>query len=479
MFNELKNSLINIFRQSSPQPEKKDFFVMELNDNKNEEIKEKAKTLTSIHKSSVISNLNSFYFADGYKTKRKKLMTENMDELIELIKEESSKQEFLARTISNIAGKISKKQYTFSGPNKKKVALVQKKFKEILKNSNYNENSYFKEMLMNFDKYSNNFTIPIINKKTDKLERVLIIQNYGWHVHQTIGTCYAKSFVFAPEDGESKKIYKNEEDVWHYTFNKETDEIFAMPMWIPVIPALKKYNYLLSSTIDSYSDQAISRTIYEVGVDKKGARVATKVDTHEAIRDLLENTEDDIIVDTPVGINVVTKTFTSPDKILETLKQKIVAGLFTSESQLGISNAGRQDSETQNENTLITAEDFLNDLELQINQTFIKRICKDLFGDCTGDNEVELLFEDNFNIKERKEKHAVYLFQSGIIDLDEARKSCSKLKDINPKKTFFELYQQKEMSGEVESTNNPRNQHTPQGTGTTKKTKKDNRRQNE
>lgn len=470
MLNELKNSLTSLFRSSyyDKKQEKKGTSSI------NEEITTKAKTLASIHKSSEI--IDSFlFYTDSYKQKRKKYMTENMDELIELIKEETSKQEFLCRTISNITGKISKKTYVFTGKNKDKVEKVRERFKTILKNSNYNENSYFKEMLMNYVKYSNIFSIPIINRHNKKLERILIAQNIGWHVHESIGTCYAKSFVFEPEGSANKKIYKNEIEVWHYTFNKESDEIFSMPMWIPVIPSLKKYNFLLSSTIDSYSDQAISRTIYEIGVDKKGARVATKVDTHDVIKNLLSNTDDDLIVDTPINVNVVSKSFTSPDKILETLKNKIIAGLYTSENQLGISNAGRQDSETQNENTLITAEDFLNDLELQINQTLIKRICKDLFGDCIGDNEVELVFEDNFNIKERKEKHAVYLFQSGLIDLDEARNMCSRTKDIDNKKTFFKLYQQQEMSGTVESTNNPRNQYAPGGTGTTKKTKKDNK----
>ena len=45
-------------------------------------------------------------------------------------------------------------------------------------------------------------------------------------------------------------------------------------------------------------------------------------------------------------------------------------------------------------------------------------------------------------------------------------------KSIDDKKTFFSLYQQKELNGTVSSANNPSNQYTS-GTGTTKKTKKD------
>lgn len=440
----------------------------------NEDIYKKRKSLSSIHRGTSSDLDNVFVIGAGFEEMRKKFMTENMDKLIKVVKEETIKQPYLSRTISNIAGKISKKGYTFVGDNPEKVKQVKDKFREILKNSNYNENSYFKELLMNFVKYSNNFTIPIFDEDK-KLERIIIMQNIGWHVYEKIGTCYAKSFYFEPPESANKKIFKNEVDVWHYTFNRESDEIFAMPMWMSVIPILKKYNYLLSTTIDSYADQSIERIIYEIGVTKNGTVRAVNPDSHTEITRLLETTDDDLIVDVPINANTISKHFSSPDKLIESLMNQIIAGLYTSQGQLGISSSGRQDAETQNENTLITAEDFLNDLELQINQTFVKRICLDLFGNYLGDNDIELRFEDNFDLKERKEKHAVYLFQSGITDLDETRRTCHLDKDINSKKTFFELYQQKEMQGQVESTNNPKNQHKPSGTGTTKKTKKDKR----
>lgn len=464
MVEEIKNFISSLFQSSDSKS-------LIQNSNPNDDIFRRRKALNAIHKSSKLGIDGVFHFGNSFKENRKRFMTKNMDQIIEVIKEEYVKQEFLARTISNLTGKISKKKYTFVGTNPKKVKMVNEKFREILKNSNYNENSYFKELLMNFVKFSNNFTMPIYNKD-NKLERVLIMQNIGWHVYEKIGTCYAKSFVFEPED-TGKNIFQNEIDVWHYTFNKESDEIFAMPLWIAVIPTLKKYSYLLSSSIDSYSDQSIERTIYEIGVTKNGTTKPVNPDTYDEIKDLLAHTDDDLIVDTPVNVNTISKHFNSPDKIFEVLEQKIIAGLYTSKGQLGISSSGRQDAETQNENTMITAEDFLNDLELQINQTFIKRICIDLFGGYTGENDIELKFEENFDIKERKEKHATYLFQSGIIDLDETRKMCSLEDNIKKDKTFFSLYQQTEMSGTVENTNNPKNQHVPSGTGTTKKTKKD------
>ena len=85
-------------------------------------------------------------------------------------------------------------------------------------------------------------------------------------------------------------------------------------------------------------------------------------------------------------------------------------------------------------------------------------------------------FYQDFNVQERIEKHAVFLFQGGVIDLDEARRMCTKQQNINKQKTFHSLYQNSEMDGTVENVNNPKNQHTPAGTGTTKKTNKDYKR---
>ena len=66
----------------------------------------------------------------------------------------------------------------------------------------------------------------------------------------------------------------------------------------------------------------------------------------------------------------------------------------------------------------------------------------------------------------------MFLFQGGVITIDEARELCSMDEKFDIEKTFQKLYEQEEMNGNVENVNNPKNQHTG-GTGTTKKTKKD------
>ena len=318
--------------------------------------------------------------------------------------------------------------------------------------------------------------MPIKDEK-NKLIRLRIMPNKGWTVNKRIGTFLCEEFVFEDlyDDGynnSKRKVFKNKIDIFHYTFNRESDEIFAMPIWCSVIPVIKKYNFLTNNALQSYADQAITRIIYEVGITKSGAIKPTRQDQFDSTKRLLKETDDDLIIDLPVNVNKVDKNFNSPDKLLEVLETQIYAGLYTSKGQLGSTSSGRQDAETQDENTLNITNGFFKEMEFQINRTIIDEICMNLFGSL--DDEIEMKFSEGFNLEERKEKHAVFLFQGGIITIDEARKMCNKqTKKFEIKNTFQNLYSKtnSEMSGTVENVNNPKNQYTS-GTGTTKKTKK-------
>lgn len=409
-------------------------------------------------------------------SKRQDAMTINMDVVLDKIKEETFKLPLLARSILNVTSKSSDKFFYFTGEDDKKVIKVAKEFNKILKSSNYNPNLFLKEAFQNLVKYSNVFIMPIKDEK-NKLIRLRIMPNKGWTVKKRIGTFLCEEFTFEDyyEDGYNNtksKIFKNKIDIFHYTFNKESDEIFAMPLWCSVIPVIKKYNFLTNNALQSYADQAITRIIYEVGITKSGAIKPTRQDQFDSTKRLLRETDDDLIIDLPVNVNKVDKNFNSPDKLLEVLETQIYAGLYTSKSQLGSTSSGRQDAETQDENTLNITNSFFKEMEFQINRTIIDEICMNLFGSL--DDEIEMKFSEGFNLEERREKHAVFLFQGGVITIDEARKMCNKqTKKFEIKNTFQNLYSKtnSEMSGTVENVNNPKNQYTS-GTGTTKKTKK-------
>lgn len=415
------------------------------------------------------------YYSYVYGEERFICMTKNMDKIVEIIKKATTEHPMLSRVIRNISQKVAYNEYAFVSPtnNKDKVKKVESRFKKILKDSNYTVNSFLRDNIYNLIQFSNSFTVPYRDENTKELIQVLLVQNLGWHVHSSWGTSFSKEFRFEPEgQTNNSKIYKTNIDIWHYTFNKSSDEIYGMPLWIPVIPFLRKKKYLESITIDSYRDQSLEKTIYSIGVKKNGDISPVTPESFKSIRlNLEEYPDNDLIADVPIDVNTISKTFTSPDIILEALDKQIIAGLYTSRSQLGENGAGRQDAETQQENTETIVEDFKVEFQNHLNNTFIKEICKDLFGNADEDNEVLFTFCDSFNLKERKEKHATYLFQAGIIDLDEARAMCNLNKTIDKNKTNFSLYNQKEVSGTVQSTNNPSNQHGT--THTTKKTKKD------
>lgn len=416
----------------------------------------------------------SSMFGSRYSTfysNRHYAMTKNMDEVIVKLKESFDQFPMLNRVIQNISQKVIDNDYIFVSKtmNFKKIQQVENRFKEILKNSNYNDKTFFKEHIINLIKYSNSFSIPYRNQSKE-LMQILIVQNKGWHVNKSFGTSLAKEFNFETEDFNANKIYKNEIDLWHYTFNKESDEIYGMPLWVSVIPVLRKYNFILNAAMDSYNDQSIEKSIYMVGVSKNGTSKPVNPEAYENIKYNLSNPDSDLITDVPINVETLKKSFNSPDKILETLENQIVAGLYTSKSQLGLASSGRQDAETQQENTNSIIEDFKLTLQNFLNNTLIKEICYDLFGENTGENDISIKFCEDFNTKERKEKHATYLFQAGLIDLDEARQMCGMQKNIDMTKTFKELYGKTEIDGTVENTNNPANQHGT--THTTKKTKK-------
>lgn len=419
---------------------------------------------------------NSSMFSNSYSTfysNRNYSMTENMDDVIDKLKASFDIHTMLNRVIHNISQRVLNNDYIFTSNNSKnykKIKQVEERFEFILKNSNYNAKSFFKEHIINLIKYSNSFSIPF-RDENDNLIQVLIVQNKGWHVNKSFGTSIAQEFVFNPENLETSKIYKNSIDVWHYPFNKESDEIFGMPLWVSVIPILRKHMFILNTAMDSYNDQSIEKTIYMVGVSKNGSSKPITPEAYKSIKENLSYPDTDLIADVPINVETLKKSFSSPDKIIESLENQIVAGLYTSKSQLGLSSSGRQDSETQQENTTSIIEDFKITLQNYLNNTLIKEICFDLFGNNSGENDIIIKFNEDFDTKERKEKHATYLFQAGIIDLKEARNMCGFVKEIDSKFTFKNLYGSNEIDGNVENTNNPTNQHGT--THTTKKTKKD------
>lgn len=398
-----------------------------------------------------------------------------MDELIEKLKTSFSVEPMLNRVIQNISQQVSNTNYHFTHKNNdyKKIKMVEERFKDILKNSYYNDKTFFKEHILNLIKYSNSFSIPIRNQKTKELERIIIVQNKGWEVKSAFGTTIAKEFIFKPNGSNGNfTVYQNEKDIWHYKFNKESDEIFGMPLWVSVIPYLNIYSNILKISARSYAEQSNTRTIYSLGVGKNGSKENIKPETFDQLRRVLSAApNEDLVVDFPILTEKIRNEYNSPEKLINALEMQIIAGLYTSKSQLGSSGAGRQDAETQQENTNSIIKDFKAVLQNSINNTIIREICKDLFGDFNGNNEVTLEFKNDFNESERQEKHATYLFQGGVIGLKECRNMCGLTKPLNKQDTFSYIYGKNQMDGTVENTNNPTNQY---GTNqTTKKTKKD------
>lgn len=422
------------------------------------------------------------FYANCKEKLRQKYMCENMDALLDKIKEEITVQPLLARVIRNISKGVLKNGYKFecAERNTEMEAAIKRRFDNLLINSGYEESEFLQEALMNLIKYSNIFVKPLRDGQTNKLIGVLNMQNKGFSVSKAIGTGIAKQYKFERKGvienyvstkADKAKLYNAPYDIWHCAFGKETDEVFGMPIWVSVIPVIKKYNYLISSSIDSYSDQSIEQTIFRVGLTKNGNVKPVTPESYNSLKNQLQgNQGEDIITDVPVDPVTISKNYTSPDKILDVLSIQVIAGLFTSESQLGKSGAGRQDAETQQSNTDGIVLEFQKALENFLNKTIVREISKELYPVESLKNPIKIKFVPVFNDTERLEKHAVFKFQGGIIDLEEAREMCGHTKPINTSKTNYELYQKKEIDGTTQNSNSPANQHTA-GTGSTQKSK--------
>ena len=259
-----KISFISKLFATDKQEENKKETIVERVDNEKRDY-------SSIYKSTYIDkDFLSFNIGD----KREKAMCYNMDNVLKKIKDEIFKLPLLARAILNITAKASDKPIKFIGSNPEEVKKVATEFNLILKRSNYNPNLFLKEAFQNLVKYSNVFIMPI--RKNSAIDRLKIIQNKGWTVDKKFGNSFCETFILS-EDGYDgfgviykDRKFKNGVEIFHYTYNKESDEIFAMPIWCSVIPVIQKYNLLMDNALESYADQRITRIIYELGITKSG-----------------------------------------------------------------------------------------------------------------------------------------------------------------------------------------------------------------
>ena len=156
--------------------------------------------------------------------------------------------------------------------------------------------------------------------------------------------------------------------------------------------------------------------------------------------------------------------------IIGNYKNRISVGSGASKSVMGDSSLGRQTADTESENTNSSVSTFQNQICNQLNSTLFLELNRLLFpNEKDLKNFVFLKPNDPFDILERKEKHAVFLWQGAGIDQANFEKRIGSKLDI--KKTYPKLFETPANTGSISQSSSPSNQHGKKSSS--KKSKKD------
>lgn len=418
-------------------------------------------SIKKIFKTAFSNNLNLFSNKLGFKN--------NIDEIVYIISNAKKTDGYIARASKNFLQKSLKTGFYFDGFDDEFALKIDEKFENLILRSGYTIRGFMRECLKNYIDFSNVYiykSYKIDKNKNEFLNQLLVMPSVGWSISKVIGT---KVIEWKYENGSSCDTYSNE-DIIHLTFNKESHEVFGTPFMMPTLEDVQLLREIESRAFEDYFDSTIKKTLVKVGDKNMPATENQLNDARKSIQD--SGDTNDIVISGICDVSVLQPSYVNPDVVLKTSKERVMSGLQSSATQMGISgSAGRQDANTQSSNTSVSVEDFQENLEDALNPTLIRELIVEETGkEVDQKTKVEFKFLQTFDEQERKEKHYTHLFVQGVLDLNETRNSMGRNPtsiDIN--KTYTKLYNS-EPNGSAENVSNPKNQYG--STGTTKKSVK-------
>ena len=375
----------------------------------------------------------------------------NIDGIVDIIIKAKKMDGYTARSFSTILQRSLKQGYSFKATDPNKSAKIEKRFNDIMYRSNYLPRLFVREVLKNLIQFSNAFIYKKVDKIKGKIDSLLILPSYGWRAKETAGP---KVLKWTFNMGDTSVEYSSN-DIIHLHYNKETHEVFGIPFIQPVLEDLQLLRELETAALEDYYNSLKKKVVVYVG-DNNRPGTTKEIDE---ITDYIDGThvDEDWVINGRAKVDVVKVDFKEPTGTLSNMRSRCFTGLQQSDSQMGISGAGRQDADTQDKKSDIIVEDFQETLEDQLNISIVKDLVMEEFGEYNDDTAVQFGFNQNFNDLERKEKHNTLLFQSGVIDHDEVRNSTGKNPTkFDKAKSFHSMYPTRPPDG---STQAPTNQH--------------------
>lgn len=337
----------------------------------------------------------------------------DLDDLVTKISKAKKTDGYIARTSNSILQKSLKMGWFFESQNQKNAKVLETYFNDLMLNSCYNPRAFIRETLKNLIDYSNVFILKTYNN--DKLESLTILPSMGWEPVDITGNVVTKwSFNM----GDSSKEYTNKQ-VIHLTYNKETHEIFGVPFMSSILEDIQLLRDLEAYSIEDYYKYLNKKTIFSVGTDKVPA-TDKEIDD---VRRLLNSVGDDedLILSGRIKANILEPQYIAPDFLVKSMKERALAGLLSSNSQMGGSGNGRQDADTQETRETITVEDFQENLEDQLNNNLFRELCLECFGNYNTKSGVFFKFRKSQNDYERSNNHFLNLYHGGGISFKELR----------------------------------------------------------
>ena len=356
----------------------------------------------------------------------------SLDDYYQIIKEAKKMDGYLARALSQISQKALKNGWSFHSENQKNIKVIEKRFHELLTNSNLNARSFLRDVVKNCVSYSNAFCLKSYNSKSGKkkLSFITLLPVLGWRALETRGPLVT-SWQYSPNLGNPTTY--DGKDVVHFYTNKDLDDIYGTPFVSSVLEDAQLLRDLEGVVLEQYFANAQKKTVFFVGTPNSPGSEKEINELKNTLNSLDVNS--DLIVTSRIKFEILETDYKEPTALLQNFKERIFAGLLMSSSGMGISGAGRQDADTQETKESVIVEDFQDAIEDILNNTIIKELCFEEFDSYDYDNAVTFSFNENFNNQEREDNHYLNLYNSGAIDFMELRH-----KTKNPSSRFSEQH---------------------------------------
>lgn len=361
----------------------------------------------------------------------------DLDDLVNKISKAKKTDGYIARTSNSILQKSLKMGWFFESRNNKNSKMIEKYFYDLLLNSGNNPRSFIREILKNLIDYSNVFIVKEYVNNT--LSTLTILPSLGWTPNDIVGNIVTE---WNFEMGNATKNYSNK-NVIHLTYNKETHEIFGVPFMASVLEDIQLLRDLEAYSIEDYYKYLNKKTIFLVGNDKVPATDKEIDELRNNINQLGEN--EDLILSGRVKVDILEPQYIAPDFLVKSMKERSLAGLLSSNAQMGSGASGRQDADTQENRETITVEDFQENLEDQLNNSLFRELCLELFDEYDSESGVFFKFRKSQNDYERSNNHFLNLYHGGAISFNELRNKLQMNLDDFDSENTFETYKNKNL----------------------------------